>query len=409
MSEPRTFDPGLSKSVAALPDVPKLWSYSSLKAVEACPRQYVLSRATYADLWDRSGYPEIPNQAALFGDVVHDSLEAIVRALATHGCSSAIGPDAIAVLRKLRGYTEVARAMLAKRLAQLEGNPRIAGDQMERLQDQLEHRIPEAREEIQHYLHRMKLVPTERAGSGSSSGSGGGSARRARGIGSHPEASLQADDLRLWGRIDLLTVAAGQVNITDYKTGAEDESHLDQLRFYAVLWDGDSTSNPDRLPLGTLTASYPSREVAIDAPDVGQLQSLADALTTRIISADDLVRSDEPLARPAEHCRFCSVRPLCSAYWPTAPDPGTLKRGTWFDFEGTIVERNGIKSWWLHDSSPQKNALLLRTTSAHHEFEPGQRLRLLGLRRGEDPESDTPVAVFTQSSEVFEVTGQGDY
>lgn len=405
MSEPRSFDPGLIGSVAVLPDAPDRWSYSSLKAVETCPRRYVLSRAKYPDLWDRSGYPEVPSAAALFGDVVHDSLEAIVRALTKGGCTSASGPEAIAVLKELGGYSEVAKAMLAKRLARLDGNPRLAGAGRERLQDQLEHRIPEAREEIQHYLQRMTLTPRQGAGSAT----GGAASRYARDVGSHPEATLQVDELRLWGRIDLLTVAPGRVDITDYKTGAEDDSHLDQLRFYAVLWDRDIVSNPGEAPLGKLTASYPSREVTVDAPDAAQLQSLAEEIAERVANADELVRSDEPSAHPGDHCGFCSVRPLCSAYWSTSPDPATLKRGTRFDFEGTVVERNGIKSWWLHDQSPQKKALLLRTTSAHHVFDPGQHLRLLGLRRDEDPDSDAVVAVFTQASEVFVVTRDGDY
>ncbi len=365
----------------------------------------MLSRSRYPDLWDRSGYPEVPSAAALFGDVVHDSLEVIVRALANHGCTSASGPEAIAVLKDLGGYSKVVKTMLAKRLTRLDGNPRLAAGGRERLQDQLEHRIPEAREEVQHYLHRMTLTPREGAGSGS----GGGSPRHARDVGSHPEATLQADDLRLWGRIDLLTVGVDRVDVTDYKTGAEDESHLDQLRFYAVLWDRDSVSNPGRTPLGTLGASYPSREVTIDAPDTAQLQGLVDALKTRVTSADRLVRSDEPSAQPGDYCSFCSVRPLCNAYWSTSPDPASLKRGTWFDFEGTVVERNGIKSWWLHDLSPTKNAMLLRTTSAYQVFEPGQRLRLLGLRRDEDPDTDAVVAVLTQTSEVFVVIGDGDY
>ncbi|KAF0834369.1 PD-(D/E)XK nuclease superfamily protein [Ornithinibacter aureus] len=390
-----------------LPDVPALWSYSSLKAVETCPRRYVLSRATYTDLWDRTGYPEVPSPAALFGDVVHDSLEAIVRALAAQGCTSASGPEAISVLRELGGYSEVAKAMLAKRLARLDDNPRLAGGGRERLQDQLEHRIPEAREEVQHYLHRMTLVPRQSAGSGPNSR--GASPRYARGVGSHPEATLQADELRAWGRIDLLTVRPVQVDITDYKTGAEDESHFDQLRFYAVLWDQDNVSNSSRTPLGTLTASYPSREVTIEAPDAAQVQTLAQQLSARVTTADELVQSDEPAARPGDHCAFCAVRPLCTAYWPTTPEPASLKRGSWFDFEGTVVERNGIKSWWLHDLGPRKGPLLLRTTSAHHAFEPGQRLRLLGLRRDEDPDSEVAVAVLAQTSEVFLVTGESDY
>jgi hypothetical protein len=86
-----------------------------------------------------------------------------------------------------------------------------------------------------------------------------------------------------------------------------------------------------------------------------------------------------------------------------------LKRGTWFDFEGTVVERNGMKSWWLQDLSPERIVLLLRTTSAHHVCDLAQRLRLLGLRRDEDPDINAIVAVPTRASEVFVATGDGDY
>ena len=72
----------------------------------------MLFRSKYPDLWDGSGYPEVPSAAALFGDVVHDSLEAIVRALAKGGCTSAIGPEAIAVLKELGGYTAVAKCLV---------------------------------------------------------------------------------------------------------------------------------------------------------------------------------------------------------------------------------------------------------------------------------------------------------
>jgi hypothetical protein len=111
LSEALLFDPGVIDSVAVLPDAPAHWSYSSLKAVEICLRRYVLNRAKYPELWDRSGFTEVPRTSSLFGDVVHDSLEAIVRALTNHGGTSASGPEVIAVLKELGGYSEVAKAM----------------------------------------------------------------------------------------------------------------------------------------------------------------------------------------------------------------------------------------------------------------------------------------------------------
>ena len=407
MTKSRTFDPGVSCSAALLPDPPDLWSYSSLKAVESCPRRYVLGRSRYPDLWDRQGYPEVPNSAALFGDVVHDSLEAVVRALTVRGCTSARGSEAVEVLKELGGYSEIAKQMLARRLSLLHGNPRVSKGDRDRLTDVLEHRIPEAREEVQHYLHRMTFTPVR--GRASSEGPSDGSLRRARGVGSHPEATLQADELRLWGRIDLLDVGVERVHITDYKTGVEDDSHMDQLRFYSVLWEQDPISNEDKRPVGTLTASYPTRSVTIDAPDPAEMEELTNDLRTRVDEADALVLSAEPAAKTGEHCAFCSVRPLCSAYWRLQPDLANGKDGSWFDFEGTVVERNGLKSWWLRASGSSQTQLLLRTTSAHQEFEVGDRLRLLGLRRTEDPETDASVAVLTQRSEVFVVVEESDF
>lgn len=403
--EHRIFDPGVRSSTAVLQDAPQLWSYSSLKEIELCPRLYVLSHAYYPELWDGHGYPEAPNSASMFGDVVHDSLERIIRALVNKGCMSTIGAEAVAVMRELGGFSEIIKTMLTRRLAKIDGNPRVDGPRRDRLKDQLEHRIPEAREEVQRYLQRMKLMPIETEGLGG----GGGRSRYARNGGSYTEATLQIDALRVFGRVDVLTVGAESVDITDYKTGIEDESHIDQLLFYAVLWDQDEVSNANKVPLGRLTLSYPNREISIDAPEVDELRAMVNAIGPRVAAADELVNASEAAANTGEHCGFCPVRTLCSAYWSITPDPALLEDGAWFDIEGVVRERGGLKHWWLQYSGRRSGTLLLRTTSAHQAFVTGQRIRLLGLRRDVDPDSDAIVATSTQYSEVFLITGESDY
>jgi hypothetical protein len=44
LTEPRYFGTGVAAGKALLPDRPTLWSPSSLKEVETCPRRYALSR-----------------------------------------------------------------------------------------------------------------------------------------------------------------------------------------------------------------------------------------------------------------------------------------------------------------------------------------------------------------------------
>ena len=129
----RTFDTGVAHSVAHLPDPPSHWSYSGLKELETCPRRFALGHASYPDLWSGSGYPQVPHPAALFGQVVHDSLERIVKALVKAGCDSSNSARAVAVLRKLGGYSAVAIGALEARMAKLQGNPRADADRRARL------------------------------------------------------------------------------------------------------------------------------------------------------------------------------------------------------------------------------------------------------------------------------------
>ncbi|MBK6871226.1 MAG: PD-(D/E)XK nuclease family protein [Kineosporiaceae bacterium] len=117
------YETGVVSGRALLSDAPAMWSYSSLKDVEGCPRRYALSRADYPDLWEQHGYPRLPIPTAIRGDVVHSALEIIVKTLVNAGCTSTRSAEAVAVLRGLGGYTKVAEDVLAKQLARFDGNP----------------------------------------------------------------------------------------------------------------------------------------------------------------------------------------------------------------------------------------------------------------------------------------------
>jgi hypothetical protein len=110
MTGARRLDTGVEKSIALLPEPPRLWSFSALREAGACPRRYALSRARYLDLWDGRGYPRLPTLPAVFGDVVHDALDTIMKALVAAGCGSVRSAEATQVLRTLGGYTAVIEA-----------------------------------------------------------------------------------------------------------------------------------------------------------------------------------------------------------------------------------------------------------------------------------------------------------
>jgi CRISPR/Cas system-associated exonuclease Cas4 (RecB family) len=387
-----------------LPGPPDYWSYSSLKEIGECPRRYALERAGYPDLWGGRGYPSLPTAPALFGNVVHGALEVVVKAFTEAGIDSSLTLEATDVLRGLGGLTTVIEDVASEQLAPLDDNPRLDPDRRRRIARELRAQTPEARVQVQTYLSRTIFVPGAHASTTSVRVViGRGSRRRPLGEGSRAEVALIADDLRLLGRIDLLTIDAKAVSIVDYKTGAESQDHRDQLRLYALLWEHDSVANPEHLPTASLTAAYRERDVSVEVPSVGELQALSDALAYEVEQADVELRSGAPSPIPSKsNCARCAVRHLCEVYWKeVVPKLSDTGEEAWFAYEGTIGEQNGPRSWWAIDPQTDQPELLVRTTTTTPPFTKGDRVRMLGLRRDIDPEVNSPLATLTATSEVF--------
>lgn len=400
----RLLETGIVASQAELSPPPALWSYSSLKAVATCPRRYGLERASYPGLWTRVGYPTVPNAPALFGNVVHGSLEAVVKALADAGVESPHTEAATMVFRGLGGLTSVVERATSGQLATLEGNIRLSQDQQRRIARDLEAKIPDARARVQTYLSRTKFVASQRRVSFPTTESERGQkARLPFSDGSHAEVELIDSELRLRGHVDLLSIDGAQVNIVDYKTGIEADSHVDQLRLYALLWTRDAESNPTGSPVSGLTAAYLDHDVTSSVPTVDELNSLVEQLRSEIAEADREMLGGAPTAKPSDAaCRFCWVRQLCPDYWAAvAPSLASVEIGSFFDFEGVVGEQNGRRSWWLLSESGRPE-LLLRSASTNPKFTVGDRVRILGVRRDVDPEVPWPIGSMTASSEVFQ-------
>jgi len=402
LSEPRVYETGVASGRALLSDAPAMWSYSSLKDVEGCPRRYALSRADYPDLWEQHGYPRLPIPAAIRGDVVHSALEIIVKALVKAGCTSTRSAEGVAVLRGLGGYTKVAEDVLAKQLARFDGNPRLTSDRRDQLTRHLTDFVPQAREQIQTYLNRMELHPS--AVPGPNTPPRDPAVRYRARTGDHPEKELVAESLRLRGRIDLLSVDADGAQITDFKTGAKDPAHQDQLQIYALLWNEDNLVNPDGLAVTELIAAYPSHNVASAAPTAEQLSRLRTGVATRVEAADAAASADDPVAILGDHCGLCSVRGLCDTYWTSGTTATTkVPEGTWYDLAGTVVREHGVRSFVLQEAKTSAE-VLVRTPTPSYTVPMDRDIRILGARRVVGPDEEGAlIAAVASVSEVLEL------
>lgn len=381
------------------------WSYSSLVALEACEARWMFEHASYPDLWDGSGYPSLPGEASLFGEVVHDVIETLVRASSSEDGGSM--PAMLSALVELGGWDALLRRSIHARIASLDGNPRVRRDRVERLRDRLMSRIPSAADHVKSIVQRTtsspSSLPNERRESSLAREPG---VRGPLGNGTHIERSLSAENIRLTGRVDRLVISEGGVVITDFKTGAVKEAHGDQVRLYALLWSLDSQSNPSGRLATQLRVDYPSHGRDVAAPGPSELHGLKANVEGRIANADGVVRLQAPAATPTgENCGYCQVKHLCGAYWAEMPRHITqVEVDEWFDLEVLVVRPNGARSWFVETTIAPATEVLVRTVSSTTTLPVGERIRLLNVRKDSDPDStDRLVVAMSNTSEWYRV------
>lgn len=390
------------------PSTPDLWSYSSLKEMEACPQRWMLSRADYPDIWDRPGYPALPVVAAIFGNVVHRVIEQLTQALGVAGITSPSAGNVVGVLGSLGGWRGIVLATIEHELTRLADNPRISAERVDRVRSELVRRAPEAADQVKALMGRAMLpadvgtAPTSQ----SPAPDDGPRRRHPAGLGVHAERTVTADLLRLTGTIDQLVVDDTDVTITDFKTGSEADAHDDQVRLYALLWQLDEQTNPNRRPATQLRVAYPSYVRPVTAPGTSELQSLEAATAARVAAADRTTSTPPPTATPSEEtCQYCHVKHLCEAYWRAIPPMiSEVSTEELFDFEGSVLRPNGSRSWLVATLTRPATEVLVRTVETVVPFPIGQRVRLLGIRRSQDPDKPERLVVsLTATSEWYPV------
>ena len=144
---------------SAWPEPPTMWSPSSLRDVEVCPRRWALRRATY-EAFGEGGFPRRPSAPTLAGTVVHAVIERILEALGAAGCATTHDPKVVTVLRELGGLSALVEAATTETLADARRSPRFALI-AERVEADLARR--DLRGEVQTSLSLAPLVPPPRA------------------------------------------------------------------------------------------------------------------------------------------------------------------------------------------------------------------------------------------------------
>lgn len=395
---------------AVWPHPPTEMSVTTLAEIEACPRRWALNNAAYPAVWNGRGYPPQVQLSTLKGTVVHLTLEAITKGLVRAGCPSVQDPVTLQVMRDLGGYTKVVNDCIDRVHVRLASSPR-ASRILEFVVRSLRAQVPDLRMRAQTMLCRMRLPEAA-----VSSASGYSSVlRRPLTQGVFPEIELRAKQIGWKGKADLLVLSPDACEITDFKTGGQDDEHRFQIKVYALLWRRDNELNPGQRCADRLILRYSSGDVAVAVPTESELDELEKHIVARSNAAHEALSQQPPEVRPApDHCRYCGVRQLCNEYWTVdaqrrmAQETGDWRFG---DIAVTITSRHGPSSWdaKVETSSIAKRgqSILLRADNLPFGLQAGQKLRLLSVilsaLDNQAPEAEPPIMVATMGagSEAF--------
>jgi hypothetical protein len=295
----------------ALCGPPEAFSYSSLAAVERCPRQWQLTHSRYGD---RDRFPARPSPDAAEGEIVHEVLAHLFRRLSFFGLP-AQGTDgfrAAVADADPRGLTD---RLVGDHEARIRAHPRGAGARLKPPAEQLLNRAIRLFRDLYPAAAATGRVPFAARGPVPRPGGGLPLGRALADLvecrGALGEVPLAHPGLGFRGVLDLVWWDAGPV-VADFKTGGARPEHATQVGYYAVLWWRVTGVPPVRTEV-----RYPGA-VAAEAVTPERLAMTESDLRSRVRAAAGAVPDAPAAASPGEHCRWCDVRQFCTDYWAPA-------------------------------------------------------------------------------------------
>jgi hypothetical protein len=363
---------------------PSSYSYSSLTAIERCPRQWQLTHSRYGDL---ARFPTRPYPAAVEGEIVHSVLDRLFKALAVRGLPAVGTPSFHQCLAEVDVQQSV-RNLIVEHDRALADHPRASAFRLRMSPQQLVNQVIRLfrgfyQDAVTTY--RASDFPAAVVRAPLQLPSGPALAAFLRERGALSELPLVHPTLPFGGIIDLIWSDNGGSVITDFKSGQEKPEHRQQVAYYGILWWRCSGVIPGRAEV-----RYANKLVPVSMEEAS-LTEVEEELSRRVNAVATTLASAPTQAILGEHCRQCDVRQFCDRYWADRNElrPGrTHSAGheTSLDVEVTVVgEPSGSgfdaqagKAGVFPVVFPEDVALV------HGPFAEGERLRILGGETVED-------------------------
>lgn len=281
---------------------PKQFSFSSLNAIGACPRRWQLLHSEWGSC---SRFPERTHPAAIEGQIVHEALDLLSRALGQVGRPH-LGSAEFQAAATMCGFWDFFAKQIAEWNERATRHPRTGPGFIIRTPPrELANRAVR--------LFREHYRPGGRSAvhiSRSDDPAGGALLDRLRRAGALSEVRLEHPRLPLSGVIDLVALDADSgVAIVDFKTGAAKDSHRDQLLLYAMLWWRVTHLAPVRIEVQYMTDAW------AEAVTEAELDRVEQKIGKEIEKAVEAISRQPGPARVGPECARCPVRARCDEGW----------------------------------------------------------------------------------------------
>jgi hypothetical protein len=348
---------------------PKQFSFSSLQALAACPRRWQLVNSEWGTF---ARFPERAHPSAVEGQIVHEALDLLSRALGRVG-RPALGSPEFQAAAAESGFWAFFARRVEEWNARATAHPRTGPVFVIRTPPR-----ELANRAVRLFREQYRPGGGRNLRSRSVVGAGGALLARLKEERALSEVRLEHPSLPLAGILDLVTTDGSTVSIVDFKTGVAKDSHKDQLLLYAMLWWRATGVPPARIGVQYLDGGW--EEIVSES----QLERAERDAGQQISNALDLLLGRPAPARTSQVCEHCPVRARCDEGWPRAEPTGALA-GRTVDCEITVAStptptgftgrrRDGRELPVVFDSAVGKTLPLLTA---------GTRMRLVDAVPGE--------------------------
>lgn len=272
-----------------------------------CPKQWCLKRAKYLNLSDW-GYPVCPNMQTIKGNVVHK----VISEFENEYCS--VGGPLKDFFRSFGLIRRVALEIERQVDGEIQSNPRVLS----------RNAINPSLEECASQIKRTVLALPEVAQRSGSFGQG----RRNKGA----NVKVQIPDPNVVSYLDFYD---GN-RLVEFKSGARNEEHVSQVRFYAAVIYSYYGSPPEVLQIAYAGLG---ETVSIDKLDATDCERILDEVRGDIRKNEEFIYTGRYEARVGDGCRFCDVRHLCKSYWDSKTGLFQADERYVADMEVTLTRR----------------------------------------------------------------------